>query len=179
MGFRSAISSIGTTSPSVAESVVWFNAFLKQIWRVEYDHVTGKGKNLSSKVLFPQFVTRAVQSSLQGSEPSVPYGGLEPNLSSIIGTSILDSLDSTNKASRPSDIAYVSLYSFTMGDTPPLIRSVELQGVKNNGGITQFTVDVDAILDDLSLVLGKSRSSEESQHGLFYTNNNPLLYVSL
>lgn len=53
-------------------------------------------------------------------------------------------------------MAYASIYSFTLGKNPPLIRSVQLLGAPQDGSKLHFNVDVDAILEDFSLVLGKT-----------------------
>lgn len=165
MGYRSAVASIGTTSPTVAESVLWLNALLNQVWRVHYDPMSLVGRKFAKDIpRYPKFVTRAAEMTKLGRRDRtrgpfdslglLPYSGLEPYISSSIGESLLTALESS-KASRPSDIAYVSLHSLTLGSTPPLIRSIELHGVKQGGEVTQYLVDVDAVLDDFSLVVGK------------------------
>jgi hypothetical protein len=53
-------------------------------------------------------------------------------------------------------VAYASIYSFTLGKNPPLIRSVQLLKASQDGSKLHFNVDVDAILEDLSLVLGET-----------------------
>jgi hypothetical protein len=53
-------------------------------------------------------------------------------------------------------VAYASIYSFTLGKDPPLIRSVQLLGAYQDGSKLHFNVHVDAILEDLSLVLGET-----------------------
>jgi hypothetical protein len=43
-----------------------------------------------------------------------------------------------------------------LGKNPPLIRSVQLLKASQDGSKLHFNVDVDAILEDLSLVLGET-----------------------
>ena len=83
-----------------------------------------------------------------------PYGGLEPYISGNIGTLLLYALGEA-RALRRKDVAYASLYSFTLGNKPPLLRSIEFLGASQDRSNLHFNVEVDALLEDLSLVLGK------------------------
>lgn len=154
--------------------MAWLNALLSEIWRVPYDPDSEEGKqwsNLSKK--FPKFVRRSIRSNTYGryecrscdwdgggpelfSTPACkPFGGLEPYISSRIGTLLLDAL-AESRASRRNGVAYASLYSFTLGSKPPLVKSVGFVGAsEDRNNLLHFNVDVDAILEDLSLVLGE------------------------
>ena len=171
-GYRNAIESVGRTSLSISESAVWLNALLSQIWRVRYDPASKEGaqwETLSRE--YPKFVRRSIRSNTygrfecrscewEGNEDNrdlstcLPYGGLEPYISGNIGALILGALEDS-KASRQNDVAYTSLYSFTLGHKPPLIRNIELLGASQDASKLHFNVEVDAILEDLSLVLGE------------------------
>lgn len=174
-GYRTAIDSIGSASHSMAESVAWLNALLGKIWRVRYYPASEEvlhWKNLSRE-LYPNFVRRAIKSSTYGrfecrncvyessgsneihdESTCLPYGGLEPYISGNIGSLLLDALGES-KASSRRGVAYASVYSFTLGKDPPLLRGVEFLGASQDGSKLHFNVDVDAILEDLSLVLGE------------------------
>lgn len=156
----------------MAESVAWLNALINQIWRVTYDPGSEEGMkwaNLSRE--FPKFVQRSIRSNtygriecrscdwdgsrqLFGTSECHPYGGLEPYVSGKIGTSLLDALGGARALMRK-DVAYASLYSFTLGNRPPLLRSIEFLGTSQDRTSLHFNVEVDALLEDLSLVLGK------------------------
>lgn len=142
---------------------------LNQIWRVPHEEGTEWAK-LSEE--FPKFVRRSIRANTYGrfecrscdwdgvgpqlfsTSACQPYGGLEPYISSKIGTLLLDALGGS-RVSRRSDVAYASLYSFTLGNKPPLVRSVEFLGASHDRSKLHFNVEVDATLEDLSLVLGK------------------------
>jgi hypothetical protein len=166
-GFRSSISSVGQSASSVTESAMWLNALLNQIWRVPYD---GKVFDRSLKSIedlgYPTYISRSIlnvisggrqcnvdSKTLTGSDclPNAAYGGLEPYISSLIGSSLIDALEAEM---RPNDVAYVSIHSFTLGSTPPFIRGVEYVGSRNNGQSLDFRADADVLLGDSSLVLG-------------------------
>jgi len=177
-GYRAAIDSIGSSSHSIPESVAWLNVLLTQIWRVPYDPASEKGTewaNLSRE--YPKFVRRSIRANTYGrfecrscdwdggghpqlfSTPACkPYGGLEPYISGKIGTLVLDALGGS-RALRRNDVAYASLYSFTLGNRPPLLRSIEFLGASHDRSNLHFNVEVDATLEDLSLVLGKFEGS--------------------
>lgn len=172
-GYRAAINSIGSTSHSVAESVAWLNALLNHMWRVPYDPDSEEGSQWEAlSRQYPKYVRRSIRSDSYGSfkcrscdwdakGPEIistslchPYGGLEPYVSGKIGTVLLDALG-RSRALRRNGVAYASLYSFTLGNKPPLIRSIEFLGSSHDGHNLNFNVEVDANLEDLSLVLGK------------------------
>ena len=119
-GFRSVMTAAASGS-TIRESAVWFNGLLDEMWRVPVveDAMEVSQPNLSEE--YPSFITKAMQHALRKrscrkvtgrnnrGESSVlctdkmPYGGLEPYISSILGESVIDILKTTS-ASRPSDI---------------------------------------------------------------------------
>eukprot|EP00978_Attheya_sp_CCMP212_P013788 scaffold34752_cov52-Attheya_sp.AAC.1 len=173
-GFRSSISSVGQSTSSVTESAMWLNALLNQIWRVPYD---GKGFDRSLKSIedlgYPTYISRSILNVISGGRqckvdskrltgsdcpPNAAYGGLEPYISHLIGSSLIDALESSAEM-RPNDVAYVSIHSFTLGSTPPFIRGVEYVGSRNHGQSLDFRADADILLGDSSLVLEVKLSS--------------------
>lgn len=179
-GYRAAINSIGSTSHSVAESVAWLNRLMSQIWRVPYDPDSEEGSQWATlSRQYPKFVRRSIRRDSYGrfecqscdwdgkgpqlfSTPACqPYGGLEPYISGNIGTVLLDALGGS-RASWRNDVAYASLYSFTLGNKPPLLRSIEFLGPSQDRSNLHYNVEIDANLEDLSLVLGKSGNAEIS-----------------
>ena len=131
-------------------------------------------------------------SALDDQRSCFGYGGLEPYLASRIGTELNRALQepststffegsssSSSSSSSPSsspssfttqqDISYLSLYSFTLGSHPPLIRSVHLRRASLMDGFSaaatsssridhtiEMDLDIDILLKDFSLVLGKN-----------------------
>ena len=170
-GFRSAIALLGTDSFSSSETAFWFNAVLDHIWRVPF----GDGKTPILEAMqelgYPLFVSRAVQETLKSLECTgfpldadpagicLPYGGLEPFITSKLGTAMMRAFE-TDKELMPTDVSYLSLYSFTLGGRPPVIRSAELVHANLNGrrvgDKVELDLDVDVLFSDLSLVLGKN-----------------------
>ena len=78
------------------------------------------------------------------------YGGVVPYISEIVGGKVVEALKTDEE--RPSDVAYVSLDSFTLGSQPPIIRGIKVKG-RENKNILSLALDVDALLSDLSVVL--------------------------
>ena len=170
-GFRSVITAAASGS-SMRESAVWFNGLLDEMWRVSVamEHV----ESLRTDD-YPVFVTKAMKEALRKKscrkatgrnnrgDSSVlctdekPYGGLEPYVSSILGESVNDILTTTS-ASRPRDITYISLHSFTLGSVPPIIRGMSLKSMNDDDSTVKFDVDLDVLLGDSSIVLGELRS---------------------
>ena len=170
-GFRSVVTAAASGS-SMRESAVWFNGLLDEMWRVSVamEHV----KSLRTDD-YPVFVTKAMKDALRKKscrkatgrnnrgDSSVlcadekPYGGLEPYVSSILGESVNDILTTTS-ASRPRDITYISLHSFTLGSVPPIIRGMSLKSMNDDDSTVKFDVDLDVLLGDSSIVLGELRS---------------------
>ena len=171
-GFRSVITAAASGSTTIRESAVWFNGLLDEMWRVPV--VEGAMEisqpNLSDE--YPVFITKAMKHALRKrscrkvtgrnnrGESSVlctdkkPYGGLEPYISSILGESVIDILKTTS-ASRPSDITYIYLNSFTLGSVPPIIRAMKLTSMNDDDSTVKFDVDLDVLLGDSSIVLGE------------------------
>ena len=167
-GFRSAVSSIGSTSPSMRESAVWLNALLDEMWRVPLEENTTP----LHVAEYPDFITKAMkyarrkkscrEATGRGKNKSTlctdmkPYGGLEPYISSILGEAVIEILTSTS-ASRPRDLTYISLHSFTLGSVPPIIRGMRLKGINDKDSTVKLDVDLDVLLGDSSIVLGEFR----------------------
>ena len=149
-GYRDAITSIGKTSPSMIESAAWLNLLLSQIWHVT--HPSSDEKLLAS---YPSFVSRAIQENIADEL----YGGLEPYISTQIGNVLVDALKTNDE--RPSEVAYVSLNTFTLGSNPPLIRGISLRGTEEDGQVLNLGIDIDALLGDLSVGLVIKLSSLE------------------
>lgn len=169
-GFRSAIALLGTDSFSSSETVFWLNAFFDHIWRVPF----GDGKTPILQAMqelgYPLFVSRAVQETLNSPKCTgflldadsagncLPYGGLEPFITSKLGTAMIRAFE-TDRELMPTDVSYLSLYSFTLGSRPPVIRSAELVRANLNGrrvgDKVELDLDLDVLFSDLSLVLGK------------------------
>jgi hypothetical protein len=162
-GFRLAIASIGTTVPSRSEPVLWVNALFTQIWQTRGTELT---KPKSGRK-YPVFVDRAMKRRLDSElcqrcdkeikncpeECSIVHGGLEPVLSGIIGNSLMEMFQSL-KYSGPKDVAYVSIYSITLGSQPPLIRGVELLGKEHAGERYEYELDVLVLFEDMEIILG-------------------------
>lgn len=128
----------------------WFNGLLERLWRVKH-HQQGDFLN---EVNYPIYVLRAFECQVERDH----YGGLEPQLSSVIGRMIVKSLD-VAKAARPTDVAYVSLFSLSLGKQPPIIRYVgrpdTQRAFRGNQTRIELDLEVDALFEDMSLVLGK------------------------
>lgn len=163
-GFRLAIASIGTTVPSRSEPVLWVNALFTQIWQTRGTEST---KPKSGRK-YPIFVERAMKQRRLDNELcqhcdkeikncpgecSIVNGGLEPVLSGIIGNSLMEMFQSL-KYAGPKDVAYVSIYSITLGSQPPLIRGVELMGQEHEGERYEYELDVLVLFEDMEIVLG-------------------------
>ena len=152
-GFRFALSSLHEVKPSVRESTVWLNTLLNQIWRVP----------ASECPPYPDFVRDGIKACSRDPRDCIDgscyiYGGLEPFLSWTIGNALTAALD-TSRVSRPRNIAFASLQSISLGSHPPTIRHVEMLGVRDHGRKTDYLIDFDLSLEDLSLVLGIKLSS--------------------
>lgn len=170
-GFRSVMTAAASGS-TIRESAVWFNGLLDEMWRVPV--VDGAMEvsqaNLSDE--YPAFITKAMKHALRKRScrkvtgrnnrgesivlcsDKKPYGGLEPYISSILGESVIDILKTTS-ASRPSDITYIYLNSFTLGSVPPIIRAMKLTSMNDDDSTVKFDVDLDVLLGDSSIVLGE------------------------
>mmetsp|Transcript_54298 Transcript_54298/g.65490 ORF Transcript_54298/g.65490 Transcript_54298/m.65490 type:complete len:933 (-) Transcript_54298:226-3024(-) len=145
-------------------------------------HIFSKKKQKRQRLVYPPFISKIINDQIKkrrkckcstvpnencACSPALPYGGLEPYLSSKIGSLLVDALQSTPEQSRPSDVAYVSLDSFTLGSMPPIIRGVALQGFHEGeegpGGEIRTSVDLDLDLDvlfnDFLLILEVKLSS--------------------
>jgi hypothetical protein len=169
-GFRSAMALLGTDSFSSSETAFWLNAVLDHIWRVPF----GDGKTPILQAMqqrgYPLFVSRAVQETLNSPKCTfpldadsagscLPYGGLEPFITTKLGTTMMRAFE-TDRELMPTDISYLSLYSFTLGSRPPVVRSAELVRANLNGrrvgDRVELDLDLDVLFSDLSLVLGKN-----------------------
>jgi hypothetical protein len=144
LGFRNGLVAIsGTFLPT--ETVVWLNKAVGKIWRVE-----AKDSDLAYQ--YPIFVRRTFK------ERSTTHGGLEPYLSSAIGSGIVHGLEIA-KALRPNDVAYISLHSLELGSRPPLLRNVQLNDKSWQQDRLEFYFEVDALLEDSAMVLEVKLSS--------------------
>ena len=178
-GFRSVMTAAASGS-TIRESAVWLNGLLDEMWRVSFEKNTSVHAQPDHTDEYPVFIVKAMKHALRKKscrkvtnrgESSVlctdktPYGGLEPYISSILGESVIEILKATS-ASRPRDITYIYLNSFTLGSVPPIIRGMKLKGMNDDDSTVTFDVDLDVLLGDSSIVLGKSGDAE--MLGLFY-----------
>eukprot|EP00797_Seminavis_robusta_P014526 Sro219_g090320.2 (891) ;mRNA; f:14041-16964 len=144
VGFRNGLATIsGTSLPT--ETTLWLNKVLKKVWRVDSE------TDLSHQ--YPVFVKRASKAMT-----NLKQGGLEPFLSSAIGTGIVRGLDLA-KTLRPTDVAYVSLFSLSLGSLPPMVRSVRISEGTWHENRIEVDLEVDAFLEDLMMVLDVKLSS--------------------
>lgn len=162
-GFRSAIASIGTTVPSRSEPVLWVNALFNQIWQTRGP----ESKKPTSGKTHPIFVDRAMKRTNyenqtchtcpqeNGECPEecfIVFGGLEPIIAGIIGNYFMEVFQAS-KSSGPTDVAYVSIHSITLGSQPPLIRGVELLGKERGGERYEYELDVLFLFEDMEIIL--------------------------
>ena len=77
----------------------------------------------------------------------LPYGGLEPYLS----TTMSSILASTLRAFEPESGAYLSLRSFTLGGKAPLVRGLRVDRGEDNTVEAHF--DLDFMQTDLTVIL--------------------------
>ena len=139
-----------SSDTSTFESTLWLNSLLYHVWRVTYSLDSTKiAQKLSN---YPLYIKNAMNSSFIDKNLSLvlAYGGLEPYLSEIVGSIVVESLKTDEE--RPSDVAYVSLDSFTFGSQPPLIRGIKIVRSEDVNTLN-MKLDVDALLSDLSVVL--------------------------
>lgn len=118
---------------------------MNNLWRIH--HTT----NDEQQDDYPPFVTRGFHTE--------SYGGLEPSIASAIGSGLVKGLERA-KAMRPTDVAYVSLHSLSLGRRPPVIRSIKLGNEIVEPGDTQqieLDLEVDALMEDLSMIFGTQR----------------------
>lgn len=143
-GFRNGMP--GVTEPS--ESTLWINHVLNSFWRIR---ATGD-LEVPHEYRYPIFVSRGFPQVAEGGSS---YGGLEPYIASLVGEGIVKSLELTESIT-PTNVAYVSLFSLSLGGRPPVLRHLRLGELVKQGGSTrmELELDVDALLEDLSLVLG-------------------------
>ena len=143
-GFLNGIASVsGVSLPS--ETTLWLNHIFNNLWRIS----DTDSMDSSQEYGYPVFVSRAFREA-------EAYGGLEPYISSAIGAGLVKNLELT-KAMRPTDVAYISLFSLSLGRRPPVIRNLRLgdEIVQRDPSKIELDFDVDAIFEDMSLVLGK------------------------
>jgi len=145
-GFRNGMASVSKMS-HLTETAVWLNHILDKLWRIE----VASPKN--SHPSYPVFVTRAFRDF---NYPTHGFGGLEPAISAMVGAGIVKNLELA-QALRPTDVAYASLYSLSLGRRPPVVRSVKIGNEVVQGHTTrvELDLDVDALMDEMSIVLGK------------------------
>jgi len=144
MGFRNGIATMTDNSQS-GEAFVQINQLLRRFWRINSHGNDGKS---SIRRKYPMFVSRVF---LEDSGES--YGGLEPFISSAIGAGLIKNLELA-KATRPTDVAYVSLFSLSLGGQPPVIRKLEI--VQGDSNRLELDLDLEAFLNDMAMILGKN-----------------------
>ena len=137
----------GVSLPS--ESTLWINHIVGSFWRIPSTH----SLELSHENNYPLFVSRGFPQEAGGVRR---YGGLEPYIASAIGTGLVKSLELT-KAMTPTSVAYVSLFSLSLGGRPPMLRRLKLGETVagGDGAKLELEFDVDALMADMSIVLGK------------------------
>jgi len=128
LGYHDAIKSIGQSPISSLESSMWLNTILNNVWRVD---------NTANAT-------------------SDSFGGLEPYLSSLAVTSLIETLSGSYK--KPSGVAHVSFYSFTFGKIPPMLRGIRVLKVDSDLSAIYLTIDL-GILMEAELLLDISPSS--------------------
>ena len=82
-----------------------------------------------------------------GNDGRLKYGGLEPYLSTTISSIVA----STLRAFEPETGAFLSLHSFTLGGSPPLIRGLRASPTPSGDVTAHF--DLDFVQTDLNVVL--------------------------
>ena len=126
--------------------MLWLNHAVNRLWRIKHAQA-------DRPLDFPPFVTRAFRTDSEEC-----YGGLEPSISAAIGSGLVNALEKA-RTTRPTDIAYVSLYSLSLGGRPPVIRSIKWGNeiVNDFDDLQQVELDleVDAFMEDLSMIFGK------------------------
>lgn len=150
-GYRAAMyaNKLGTSQSK--ESLIWLNSLVDQIWRVPGPLPLGSSA-------YPSFVLRGMEGD-DSRGRNCPlricsfYGGLEPHISTHIGRNLARLLH-PSRAGRRTDVTYASLYSFSLGSKPPLLKSIEFLGTTARGD-REYLVDVDLILEDMEVVLGE------------------------
>jgi Ca2+-dependent lipid-binding protein len=145
VGYRNGLAVISATSLPT-ETVVWLNKAVEKLWRVA-------AKDADLAYQYPIFVKRAFKE-----RSTWTHGGLEPYLSSAIGSGIVRGLEIA-KALRPNDVAYISLHSLELGSRPPLLRNVRLSDESWQLDRLELYFEVDALLEDSAMVLEVKLSS--------------------
>jgi len=107
---------------------MWLNTILNNVWRVD---------NTANAT-------------------SDSFGGLEPYLSSLAVTSLIETLSGSYK--KPSGVAHVSFHSFTFGKIPPMLRGIRVLKVDSDLSAIYLTIDL-GILMEAELLLDISPSS--------------------
>jgi len=156
-GYHAAVTSVRLNSPSMPETVTWLNFLIDQIWRVpvKYENIEDSSQK------YPSYVLKAMLAFARDDGGSVcskvksinciSYEGLEPYISAKLGEILMESM----RQERPDDVTYVSIESFTLGRSPPIIRSVELIDGNGRDDIANLRLDMNFSLNDLSVVMGK------------------------
>jgi Ca2+-dependent lipid-binding protein len=128
------------------ETVLWLNKAVEKLWRVE-------ARNTDVSYQYPIFVRRTFKG-----RSTRTHGGLEPYLSSAIGSGIVRGLEIA-KALRQNDVAYISLHSLELGSHSPLVRNVRLNDASWQHDRLEVFFEIDALLEDSSMVLEVKLSS--------------------
>ena len=133
-GFQNALTALATgKAPSFQESSVWLNQFLSHVWQTE--RLEGQCPSTQS----PEYVQRGMNGGADCHRgwrrrnhrcaECVSYGGFEPYLAQSIGETMMIMLEDYRQT-RPHDVAYASLHSLSLGTRPPIVRSIEVLGLK-------------------------------------------------
>jgi hypothetical protein len=166
-GYRLALRSLQSNNHGVKESTIWWNTLIHQIWRV----------SRKTCPRYPDFVLKGIPGCRQEgkqnsysrprhsiddmstSDDSAIYGGLEPYLSWILGTAGITALDRHRQLRTRSMTFALSVNSLSLGDTPPIIRHIEI--LHQDSGQIEFLLDWDFAMNDLNIVLDLQLSSLE------------------
>ena len=157
IGLRKAMEAMQESSSSIAESAAWLNLMISRVWRVKLTKHSDQTKILQD-VMIPEksdsICSCSKESHSCGCDDNGSFGGLEPLISYYLGELLIDSMRSTSDM-QPDDVTYISLDSFTLGRTAPVVRSVKIKNVHEVDHVVKLSLDVDALLEDSNIVLGK------------------------
>ena len=157
IGLRKAIDSMQESSSSISESAAWLNLMISRVWRVKHTKYSDHSKAVND-VMMPEKAANICNcpklSHSCGCDDYGSFGGLEPLISYYLGELLIDSMRSTSDM-QPDDVTYISLDSFTLGRTAPLVRSIKIKSLDKGDHLVKLSLDVDALLENSNIVLGK------------------------
>lgn len=109
----------------------------------------------------PSAESAAWLNSLIRSAWRIKSGGLEPVLSSVLGSLLAESL--SQPYSKSSGVAHVALDAFTLGSSPPMVTRIQLNGVDDDdSSIVFMEIDVGMLFHDAVLLLGEFVGTQDS-----------------